>query len=55
MIIEKNGKTYTATEYPKKWTVTLDNGKLSVAYDISKEICSTADELRIYVNNNNLF
>ena len=55
MIIEKNGKSYTVTEYRDKWTVKAESGKLSVAYDVSKEICSTADELREYVNNNNLF
>lgn len=55
MIIEKNGKTYTVTEYPKKWTVSLDNGKLSVAYDVSKELCATAGELHDYVKNNSLF
>jgi len=55
MIIEKNGKTYSVTEYADKWKVSAENGKLSVAYDVSKELCSTAAELREYVKNNNLF
>ena len=56
MIIEKNGKVYTVTESSTKWTVKSDSGKLSVAFNVSKELCSTADELREYVlNNNELF
>jgi len=56
MYIEKNGKMYTVSELRDKWTVKADNGKLSVSYDISKELCSTSDELRRYVlNNNELF
>ena len=56
MVIEKNGKAYTVTEYRDKWTVKAESGKLSVAFDVSKELCSTADELREYVlNNNELF
>ncbi len=56
MQIEKNGKTYTVTECPKKWTVSLDSGKLSVAFDVSKELCSTEEQLREYVlTNNELF
>lgn len=55
MIIEKNGKTYTVTEHRDKWTVSAESGKLSVAFDVSKELCSTADALRVYVNNNSIF
>lgn len=56
MVIEKNGKAYTVTESRDKWTVKAESGKLSVAFDISKELCFTADELREYVlNNNELF
>jgi hypothetical protein len=42
MIIEKNGKTYTVTEHRDKWTVSAESGKLSVAFDVSKELCPTA-------------
>lgn len=56
MVIEKNDKAYTVTESRDKWTVKTESGKLSVAFDVSKELCSTADELREYVlNNNELF
>lgn len=56
MIIEKNGKAYTVTESREKWTVKTESGKLSVAFDVSKELCSTADELHGDVlNNNELF
>ena len=55
MVIEKNGKAYTVTEYRDKWTVKAESGKLSVAFDVSKELCHTADALRVYVNNNSIF
>lgn len=55
MYITKNGKEYSVTEYRDKWTVKHDSGKLSIAYDVSKELCPTADALRVYVCNNNIF
>lgn len=55
MIIVKNGKAYTITESRDKWTVKAESGKLSVTFDVSKELCPTADALRVYVNNNSIF
>ena len=55
MVIEKNGKAYTVTESRDKWTVKTESGKLWVAFDVSKELCPTADALRVYVNNNSIF
>ena len=55
MYITKNGIEYTVTEYRDKWTVKADSGKLSVAFDVSKSICKTSEELREYVLKINLF
>ncbi len=55
MCITKNRKDYSVTEYSGKWTVKADSGKLSVAFDVSKSICKTFDELREYVLKNDLF
>jgi hypothetical protein len=55
MIIEKSKKTYTVTEHRDKWPVSAESGKLSVAFDVSKEQCPTADALRVYVNNSSIF
>jgi len=56
MIIEKNGKVYTVTEHADKWKVAAESGKLSVAFDISKDLCKTAGDLREYVlSNDDLF
>ena len=55
MYITKNGKEYSVTEYRDKWTVKSDSGKLSVAFDVSKKICTTADELQDYVLQNDMF
>ncbi len=56
MVIEKNGKIYTVTEHPKKWSVTLNDDKLTAVFDVSKELCQTEEQLRAYVAaNNDLF
>ena len=55
MYITKNGKEYSVTEYRDKWTIKSDSGKLSVAFDVSKNICKTSEELREYVLKNDLF
>lgn len=56
MVIEKNGKYYTATETSSKWTVKTENGKVSVFFEVPKDLCKTEDELREYVlTNDELF
>lgn len=55
MDIEKNGKTYIVFEHTTKWVVKLNSGKLSVSYDVSKDICATEDELYDYIQSSNLF
>ena len=55
MYITKNEKKYTITEYRDKWTVKADSGKFSVAFDVSKSICKTSEELREYVLKNDVF
>lgn len=55
MIIEKNGNIYNITEYNTKWVVKSKSGKLSVSYDVTKDICATADELRDYIVSNDMF
>ena len=55
MVIVKGEKTYTVTKSATKWTVKTDSGKLELAFDVSKDICATIDELREYVTTNELF
>ena len=55
MIIEKGEKVYTVTESGSKWTVKTGSGKLSVVFDVSKELCETAEALREYVLTENTF
>lgn len=55
MYITKNGEIYFVTECRDKWTVKADGGKLSVAFDVSKNICKTFEELQEYVLKNDLF
>lgn len=55
MTIEKNEKTYSVHENMKFWTVSIKLNSLSVTYNMSKLDCSTFDELKAYVAQNNLF
>lgn len=55
MVIEKKGNIYNITEYNTKWVVKFKSGKLSVSYDVPKNICMTADELREYIISNDMF
>jgi len=53
LIVNKGKKSFTVSEFQDKWTVNLKSKKLLVSYDISKELCPTADELCEYIKNNN--
>ena len=55
MIVEKSDKIYSVSEYPTKWVVKLNSGKLPVSYDVSKELCSTEDDIREYIQASELF
>ncbi len=55
MLVTKNNKDYTVKETVTKWVVSIENGKLSVAYDIPKDICETFEELQEYVLKDELF
>lgn len=55
MLITKNNKVYNVKETSTKWVVSTESGKISIAYDIPKDICKTAEDLQRYVANNDLF
>lgn len=55
MEILKDNRVYTVKESENKWTVKQENGKLSVSYEVSKELCETEQKLREYVQNSDLF
>ena len=55
MIIEKNGKQYEVAERLKHWLVVLKVDKLSVNFEVSKEICETEAELKKYVEKEDMF
>ncbi len=55
MIILKNDYKYIVKESTSKWIVEKKSDKLSVVFDISKEICKTEDELKKYILSNDLF
>lgn len=55
MIIEKNDKAYVVTEKDKKWIVKLKKEKLEVSFEISRDICSTAEAVKEYLLTNDEF
>lgn len=52
MIITINSEDYIVTESRNIWRLKAQTGKLSIAFEIPKELCATVDELREYVSNN---
>lgn len=55
MTIEKNGKIYKVTEQSKTWTVSTDKNNVTVSAKITKADCSTFDDLKMFVAENDLF
>lgn len=56
MKIMKGDTVYNVSENSKSWIVKKESDKLSVSFDISKELCKTEQELREYVlSDNELF
>ena len=55
MTIEKNGKQYAVRENKASWTISNAIGRVSVAYNVSKKDYPTFDELKAFVETNELF
>lgn len=55
MIIRKGERTYTVNECANKWTVKAADDRVTLSYDVPKELCPTEDALREYVRHNDLF
>ncbi len=55
MEIMKNGKVYEVKETAKHWSVKTAASKLGVDYNVPKEICSTFEDLKKYIAENDLF
>lgn len=55
MIVEKNGKQYEVTERKKHWSVVLKSGALTLDFQVSKDICGTIEELKEYIQKENMF
>ena len=55
IMIEKGDSKYSVTEYGTKWVVKAVDGKVTLKFNVSKSDCATLDELKDYVNSNDLF
>ncbi len=55
MEIVKNGKTFRIEEKNDKWAIKRDVDGVKVSYDIPKKDCSSLEDVKEYVNNNDIF
>ena len=55
MTIEKNGKVYTVRENKNSWTVARAAGRVSVSYNVPKDICPTFSDLKSHISESDLF
>ena len=55
MIVEKNGKLYELNERKNHWSVVLKSGSLTVDFQVSKDICATIEELKEYIQKEDMF
>ncbi len=56
MEIVKGDTVYKISESSKTWTLKKERDKLSVSFNVPKELCKTEQELREYVlSNSKLF
>lgn len=55
MIVEKNEKMYEVTERKKHWSVVLKSGALTADFQVSKDICATIEELKDYIQKEDMF
>lgn len=55
MVINKGEKEYKVREKQECWVVLHNIGELSVEYKIPKNICKNEEELREYIEKEELF
>ena len=53
--VQKDDKTYTVKECKNHWNVSATIGKLSISYQVPKDICKTIEELKQYIKSENMF
>lgn len=55
MNIIKNETVFIVQEHESKWTLSVQKGKVQIAYTVSKKDCDTFDKLHEYVLQTDLF
>ena len=55
MIITKNGREYATSELAKCWVISCKIDALTVEYKVPKDLCKGEEELRAYVEQDDLF
>ncbi len=55
MLIQKENRRYQVIENAKSWTVKRTEDKITISYNVPKQLCGTFRELEIHVKNSDLF
>ena len=55
MTVEKNGKQYEVYERKTIWSVILKSGALTVNIQVPKDICATFEEVKEYIQKDDMF
>ena len=55
MTVEKNGKLYEVYERKTIWSVILKSGALTVNIQVPKDICVTFEEVKEYIQKDDMF
>lgn len=55
MNITKGEKVYTVKECKSYWSVSTAIGKLTVIYQVPKDMCEILEDLKQYIKSENIF
>lgn len=53
--VRKNDKIYIVKECKNHWSISTTIEQLSISYQVPKDMCATFEELKQYIENENLF
>lgn len=54
-VVTKGEKAYAVKEWKNHWTVSTGKGKLTIDIRIAKDLCETFEDLKKYIENENIF
>lgn len=55
MTVSKGSKTYSIRECTQDWSVFNEDTAVSICYKVDKKLCKTEEELKKYIEENDMF